>query len=51
MNQYRKLDDTITMRLNRTNAQFRDLDRNGSAGKGSIQDQACAHLWKELVGG
>lgn len=50
MSQYRKLDDTITMRLNRTNAQFRDLDRIGSAGRGSVQDQACAHLWKELVG-
>ena len=50
MNQYRKLDDTITMRLNRSNAQFRDLDRNGLAGKGTVQDQACAHLWRELVG-
>ncbi|KIP07038.1 hypothetical protein PHLGIDRAFT_106222 [Phlebiopsis gigantea 11061_1 CR5-6] len=49
MNQYRKLDDTISMRLNRSNAQFRDLDRNGLAGKGTVQDQACAHLWKELV--
>jgi hypothetical protein len=38
------------MRLNRTTAQFRDLDRLGSVGKGTVQDQACMHLWKELVG-
>lgn len=50
MNQYRKLDDTIIVSLNRANAQFRDLERAG-VGKGSVQDQACAHLWKDLVGG
>ena len=50
MKEYRKLDDSITMRLNRTTAQFRDRDRLGIAGKGNLQDQACAHLWKELVG-
>ena len=49
MNQYRKLDDSITMRYNRTTAQFRDLDRLG-VGKGTVQDQACAHLWRDLVG-
>jgi hypothetical protein len=38
------------MRLNRTNAQFRDRDRLGETGKGSVQDQACAYFWKELVG-
>ncbi|EKM59167.1 uncharacterized protein PHACADRAFT_249428 [Phanerochaete carnosa HHB-10118-sp] len=48
MNQYRKLDDTITMRLNRTNAQFRDLEREGVV-RGSVQDEVCAHLWKDLV--
>lgn len=50
MKEYRKLDDTVTMRLNRATAQFRDRDRLGMGGKGNIQDQACAHLWKELVG-
>jgi Caffeine-induced death protein 2 len=50
LKEYRKLDDSITMRLNRTNAQFRDRDRLGEAGKGSVQDQACAYLWKELLG-
>ena len=49
MKEYRKLDDSITMRYNRTTAQFRDRDRLG-LGKGNVQDQACAHLWKELVG-
>ncbi|TCD70822.1 hypothetical protein EIP91_001512 [Steccherinum ochraceum] len=49
MKEYRKLDDTITMRYNRTTAQFRDRDRLGLGGKGNVQDQACAHLWKELV--
>ena len=49
MSQYRKLDDLITMRFNRTTAQFRDLEREGVA-KGSVNDQACVHLWKDLVG-
>ncbi|KAF8138294.1 caffeine-induced death protein 2-domain-containing protein [Boletus edulis] len=49
LKEYRRLDDTITMRLNRSNAQFRDLDREGLGGKGSIQDRACAYVWKELV--
>ncbi|EGN93051.1 hypothetical protein SERLA73DRAFT_64689 [Serpula lacrymans var. lacrymans S7.3] len=49
LKEYRRLDDTINMRLNRSNAQFRDRDREGTAGKGNIQDQACAYLWKELV--
>jgi hypothetical protein len=37
------------MRLNRTNAQFRDRDRLGDSGKGSVQDQACAYFWQDLV--
>ncbi|KAA1466492.1 hypothetical protein DENSPDRAFT_768460 [Dentipellis sp. KUC8613] len=50
LKEYRKLDDSITMRLNRTNAQFRDRDRLGAGGgKGNVQDQACAYLWKDLV--
>lgn len=50
MKEYRRLDDTIAMRYNRTTAQFRDRDRLGLSGKGNVQEQACAHLWKELVG-
>ncbi|KAI0068705.1 hypothetical protein BV25DRAFT_1791729 [Artomyces pyxidatus] len=49
LREYRRLDDAITMRINRTNAQFRDRDRLGTGGKGSVQDQACAYLWKDLV--
>lgn len=49
LKEYRKVDDSITVRLNRTNAQFRDRDRLGDSGKGSLQDQACAYFWQELV--
>ncbi|KAI0307105.1 caffeine-induced death protein 2-domain-containing protein [Multifurca ochricompacta] len=49
LKEYRKLDDAVTMRINRTNAQFRDRDRLGTSGKGSVQEQACAYLWQELV--
>jgi hypothetical protein len=44
------VDDAVTTRINRTTAQFRDRDRLGASGKGSVQEQACAYLWKELVG-
>jgi hypothetical protein len=50
LKEYRKLDDTVTTRINRTTAQFRDRDRLGASGKGSVQEQACAYLWKEIVG-
>lgn len=50
MSQYRKLDDSINMRLNRTTAQYRDRDRSGQGGKGDIEEQACAHVWKEFIG-
>jgi hypothetical protein len=49
MKEYRKLDDSITMRLNRNNAQWRDKDRLGGRLSFS-QDDACEHFWKELVG-
>ena len=50
MSQYRKLDDMINMRLNRTAAQYRDRERSGLSGKGDVEEQACAHVWKELIG-
>ncbi|OJT10158.1 hypothetical protein TRAPUB_13263 [Trametes pubescens] len=50
MSQYRKLDDTINMRLNRTTAQFRDRERSGLSGKGGVEEQACIQVWRELVG-
>jgi len=49
LKEYRKLDDTVTMRINRTTAQFRDRDRLGASGKGTVQEQACSYLWQELV--
>lgn len=53
MKEYRRLDDTITMRLNRNNAQWRDKDRMaGAAGIPSsvASDAACESFWQELVG-
>ncbi|KAI0750662.1 caffeine-induced death protein 2-domain-containing protein [Daedaleopsis nitida] len=50
MGQYRKLDDAINMRLNRTTAQFRDRERLGlGGGRGDVEEQACAHVWRELI--
>ncbi|KAI0736197.1 caffeine-induced death protein 2-domain-containing protein [Fomitopsis betulina] len=49
LKEYRKLDDSITMRLNRTTAQFRDRDRQGLVGQGSVEDEACMQIWRELV--
>ncbi|KAF5369877.1 hypothetical protein D9758_001073 [Tetrapyrgos nigripes] len=48
LKEYRQLDDTINMRLNRANANVRDEER-GRTAKGTIEDQACARLWQELV--
>ena len=50
MKEYRKLDDSITMRLNRTIAQYRDIDRASPTGKSTVEDQACLQVWRELVG-
>jgi hypothetical protein len=49
MKEYRKLDDSITMRLNRNTAAFRDRDRVGGV-KPNTQEEACAYFWKDLVG-
>ncbi|OCH92874.1 hypothetical protein OBBRIDRAFT_811381 [Obba rivulosa] len=48
LKEYRRLDDSITMRLNRTTAQFRDRNRLGMGSKGDVDDLACAQIWKEL---
>ncbi|KAJ8086582.1 hypothetical protein PM082_005405 [Marasmius tenuissimus] len=48
LREYRKLDDTINMRLNRASAAFRDQERE-RPGKTTVQDQACARIWQELV--
>jgi len=50
LKEYRKLDDTIVMRLNRANAVMRDRERTGDRNlTGHVQDEACAYLWRELV--
>ncbi|KAJ7700080.1 caffeine-induced death protein 2-domain-containing protein [Mycena rosella] len=50
LREYRKLDDSITIRLNREAAMVRDQERiSGRPGRGSVQDQACSNLWQELV--
>ena len=46
--EYRKLDDAITMRLNRSVAQWQDRDRH--AERSSSRQDPCEYLWKELVG-
>ena len=51
LKEYRRLDDAIPMRLNRANAAMRDRQRSGDqAPTGNVQDEACAYLWRELVG-
>lgn len=49
LREYRRIDDTITMRLNRSNAQFRDMDRSGIIPVGNTQNSACEYVWKELL--
>ncbi|TFK43542.1 caffeine-induced death protein 2-domain-containing protein [Crucibulum laeve] len=51
LREYRRLDDTINMRLNRANAAMRDKERHqDDTTAGNVQDQACTYLWRELVG-
>ena len=51
LKEYRRLDDAIPMRVNRANAAMRDRQRSGDqAPTGNVQDEACAYLWRELVG-
>ena len=51
LKEYRRLDDTIVMRLNRANAAMRDQDRiHGLREGSSLQDEACEYIWRELVG-
>ncbi|KAH6914919.1 caffeine-induced death protein 2-domain-containing protein [Coprinopsis sp. MPI-PUGE-AT-0042] len=50
LKEYRRLDDGITMRLNRANALTRDEERErGGTGIESVQNQACAAVLKELL--
>ncbi|KAF9075848.1 caffeine-induced death protein 2-domain-containing protein [Rhodocollybia butyracea] len=48
--EYRALDDTVNMRLNRTAAFIADQERlSTKRSKTSIEEQACSRLWQELV--
>ncbi|KAF8592172.1 hypothetical protein K439DRAFT_1650365 [Ramaria rubella] len=51
MKEYRRLDDSVPMRLNRNLAQFRDRERQGSSSTAGMQDEACAYFWNQLVAG
>jgi len=48
MKEYRRVDDSITMRLNRNSAQWRDKHRM-SGKSASNQEAACESFWRELV--
>lgn len=49
--EYRALDDTINMRLNRTTALMQDQERQKTQrGKMSVEEGACARVWQEMVG-
>ena len=49
MREYRKVDDGITIRMNRNGALFRDRTREGRSLSGS-DEESCTYFWKELVG-
>ncbi|KAF9462637.1 caffeine-induced death protein 2-domain-containing protein [Collybia nuda] len=51
LKEYRRLDDTIVMRLNRANATMRDQERlQDHINTTNVQEQACLNMWRELVG-
>jgi hypothetical protein len=47
MREYRKIDDSVTMRLNRTGVQFRERDGRGG---NQLDDGACSFFWAQLIG-
>jgi len=47
MRDLRKADDSITMRMNRNTAQFRDLSRE--SGSVNSEQDACLYFWRELM--
>ena len=51
MKEYRRIDDGVTMRLNRTVAMFREREKLGAGSQsGSPEQEGCAYFWKDLVG-
>jgi hypothetical protein len=49
MKEYRRVDDSITMRLNRNSAQWHDRSRM-PAKSALNQEAGCESFWRELVG-
>ncbi|CAK5262716.1 unnamed protein product [Mycena citricolor] len=49
LREYRKLDDSIIVRLNRETAMARDQERLSGRARETVQDRACLNLWQELV--
>ncbi|PVF96350.1 hypothetical protein CPB86DRAFT_762381 [Serendipita vermifera] len=62
MREYRKLDDSIVIRMNRNNALFQDSARNrpsprsrpanpsnSGSNEGNNETEACLYFWKQLV--
>ena len=47
MREYRKIDDSVTMRLNRTAAQFRERDGRGG---NQLDNGACGFFFTQLIG-
>lgn len=51
MKEYRRIDDSVTMRLNRTVAMFRERERPGvSSQMASPEQEGCAYFWQDLTG-
>jgi len=51
MKQYRKLDDTIIIRLNRASAQLSDNNRTHHLPTTSGSEESCLLLWREMIAG
>jgi Caffeine-induced death protein 2 len=56
MREYRKLDDSVTMRMNRNGALFRQASRSSSRASSGpsldsgVDNEACLYFWRQLVG-
>ncbi|GHJ88627.1 hypothetical protein NliqN6_5029 [Naganishia liquefaciens] len=51
MNEYRRFDDMIIVRLNRASAARRDENRSQGLPPTQGQDDTCLKLWKEMIAG
>ncbi|KAI5455125.1 hypothetical protein NCC49_002396 [Naganishia albida] len=51
MNEYRRFDDMIIVRLNRASAARRDENRSRGLPPTRGQDEACLKVWREMIAG